>query len=109
MKPIPHGTESGYKRGCRCQPCRQAHTNRVNMNNKQRRSTREQRLSFTEIEKLFSQTATAQEIAEAIGISRACVRRYKAEGMSLIVADRVATKLGFHPLCIWEEQYWTAQ
>jgi hypothetical protein len=28
-RPIRHGTEAGYRRGCRCDDCRAAHTKRV--------------------------------------------------------------------------------
>lgn len=109
MKPIPHGTESGYRRGCKCDPCKASHNARIRMNQQQRKQNKHLRLSFTEIENLFTEGTADERIAEVIGVNRQSVRRYRAEGMSLTVADRVATKLGFHPLSIWENEYWTAQ
>ena len=109
MKPIPHGTESGYRRGCKCDPCKASHNERIRLNQQQRKQTKHLRLSFSEIQNLFGDEASDQHIAEVIGINRQSVRRYRAEGMSLTVADRVATKLGFHPLSIWQHKYWTAQ
>lgn len=101
-------TETGYRYGCRCTECKQAHSNGVSKRSQRRKRTVKQRLPFEPIIALFDDESTNSDIADAIGCHPSAIKRYRTEGMSLDIADRVAIRLGFHPLVIWGSEYWKA-
>jgi len=43
------------------------------------------------------------KFAEAVGLSRKSCYRYFEAGVPLFVADRLAIKVGLHPLEVWPE------
>lgn len=48
---------------------------------------------------------TERQIAEAAGFSRRAVYRWRTAGLTEVVADAVATSLGFHPSEIWGDAW----
>lgn len=46
---------------------------------------------------------TVEDIATRLGVTARSVHRYRAEGLSLDAADRLATANGLHPCHLWPE------
>lgn len=100
--PTHVGTRGRYVEGCRCEPCTRA-------NNSYQRSRRSKRVNLPS-EPLLSmyEGVPDEEVANRLGISRATLLRWKTRGISLTAGDRVAVRLGVHPLFIWGGDYWKA-
>lgn len=49
---------------------------------------------------------TAVDLAEEVGVSQRQVHRWRAQGLSWMVADRVAVALGTHPAIVWGNAFW---
>ena len=49
---------------------------------------------------------TQRQIAANAGINHRSLHLWRKNGISMIMADRVAIRLGVHPGCIWP-QWWS--
>lgn len=55
----------------------------------------------------FGPDARDAEIAEACGVTRHAVAKWRHHGrMSQWTADRVAVALGLHPCLLWGDEWW---
>ncbi len=59
------------------------------------------RLPWEPLHRVFD--GTAADVAEMAGVSVRQVFRWKHDGIPVGRADRVACKLGYHPVEIWPE------
>lgn len=70
----------------------------VNMLMKQSAQT----FSFEPVEALMNETRNT-EICFLLGISADLAKRFRAEGLTVDEADKIACRLGEHPSMIWKE------
>jgi hypothetical protein len=96
------GTRTHYVKGCRCDACTKANTDYM----RHRRATRI-KLPVEPLLDMFV-GVNEDEIAHRLGVTRHTIEHWKNFGLSLTVGDRVAVRLGLHPLLIWKDDYWKA-
>jgi DNA-binding XRE family transcriptional regulator len=51
---------------------------------------------------------TDDDIGHRLGVNRQTIARWRDNGLSLTVGDRIAVSLGLHPVLIWQDDYWKA-
>ena len=51
------------------------------------------------------QGATIGQTAGILGIGRGNLYRYKREGLPMATADRLAIRIGIHPVILWPDFY----
>lgn len=67
------------------------------------------RLPFAPLERIWTSTdpnTPAGVIADACGVSRESIQRYKAVGLAYWTADAIAIRLRRHPATIWGDLWW---
>lgn len=50
-------------------------------------------------------TKTDRNLADALGVSRRVLYRWREDGVPIDTADTVATRLGYHPVHIWGDEW----
>lgn len=48
------------------------------------------------------------ELAVVCGVDERTIAKWRTDGLTLRSADKVAVRLGYHPLIIWGDRYWLA-
>lgn len=70
-------------------------------------SEKQQVLPFDPIYSYFMRPEyTDSDLAVAIGVERTAVQRWLKQGIRFYVADKLVTRLGYHPSYFWPEEYW---
>lgn len=64
-------------------------------------------LSFQPIvDRLRDPDHNDSDFALAIGVTRDTLRHYMERGIRFYAADRLVTRLGYHPSHFWPDDYW---
>lgn len=103
MSIIDHTPSRGrYVEGCRCDGCTHA--------NAEYHRARHKPKVLLPAEPLLAMfpDMSDDEIGEAVGVNRHTVSRWRENGLSLTVGDRIAIAMGKHPILVWGASYWSA-
>jgi len=113
------GTRATYSGGCRCDDCRAANRaySRANDPRLPANRGRATERGFVDSAPLFARITSAlgvdandEQIAEACGVSRETVQRWRRKGRLRVVdTDRVAIALGWHPAAVWGADWYIEQ
>lgn len=57
------------------------------------------------LEPLIDRYGGVSALARALGVHRANATRWRRDGITMNTADRIAVRLGWHPVEIWPEWY----
>lgn len=73
-------------------------------------STKRHRLPFAPLERLVilardGERLTDDRLAELFGMNRRNLYRWREAGIPRVMADRLAPRVGFHPLEVWGEEW----
>lgn len=70
-------------------------------------SEKQKVLSFQPvIDRLRDPDSSDSDFAVALGVSRDVVRKWTNKGIRFYAADRLVTRLGYHPSYFWPDDYW---
>lgn len=65
-------------------------------------------LPFNPIERFFGRPEYSDtDLAVVIGVERTSIERWRRKGIRFYVADKLVTRLGYHPSYFWPDEYWT--
>lgn len=93
-----HGTDNGYRRGCRLDCCRKAHSNALR---RQRRRKPRISLPASPLEPYWEQFPELPQ-----PLKQAAYTAMRRGQVSLWTADRIAVSFGLHPALIWGDAWW---
>lgn len=102
-----HGTRTTYSRGCRCEPCSEVNKDYLRQLRADRRQ-QNRNLPAAPLFDLWRDDNDDRTIAEACGVTRGTVGRWRRHGINRNHADSVACRLGLHPAYIWGHDWWNA-
>lgn len=70
-------------------------------------SEKQQVLPFQPIiDRLRDPDHTDTDFAVALGVTRDILRTWTQNGIRFYVADKLVTRLGYHPSYFWPDEYW---
>lgn len=64
-------------------------------------------LPFDPIDRFFSRFEyNDSDLAMVIGVERSRIGKWRKAGIRFYVADKLVTRMGYHPSYFWPEEYW---